>query len=1031
LGAAGSDYAYLQMAAADPHLLDAHFASGIAHSTLSGRISYLLGLQGPSLTVDTACSSSLVAVHLACQALRAGDCRLALAGGVNLILAPEIFIALSQARMLAPDGRCKAFDARADGFGRAEGAGVVVLKRLSDAEAEGDRILAVIRGSAVNQDGPSSGLTAPNGPAQEAVIRAALERAGLTPGDIGYIEAHGTGTALGDPMEAGALGAVFGRPPREAPLMLGTVKSNLGHLEAAAGVTGLIKLVLALRHRTIPASLHFETPSPMIPWDALPLSVPVAATPWAPIAGRRVGGVSSFGFSGTNAHVVVDAAPEAAPAAATAAPAEHLLALSDSGSGAPIAALAGEYAALLATGTEAADLCHSANAGRAHLPRRATVLAADGAELRIRLEALARGETPAGVRLSEQARREPPRIAFLFSGQGAQYPGMAAGLYAAEPVFREALERAASVLDPLLGRPLLPAMLDPDAPADALDRTDLAQPALAALELALAALWRSWGIRPDLVLGHSLGEIVAATEAGVFAEEDALRLIAERGRLMQALPAGGAMASVAADEDRVRSALAEAEGRVAVAAANGPAQTVISGDEDAVAAVLAVLARAGITVQRLAVSHAFHSHRMEPALDAFEAAAAATPMRAPRLPVLSNLTGARAGAEIAEAGYWRRHLREPVRFGDGLARLAEAAPDVVIEIGPQATLLAFARAAFGAGGPALAASLRRGRPARRTMLDALSSAYLAGARVEWGAVSPPGARLVDLPPYPFERQRYWFEARRAAAPRAPQRSAGHPLLGARLRLGLEAVTVFEQRLGAEDADFIADHMVLGRCIAPGAALIEMALAAGRASGGKPRALSDLVLARPLAFEGTERRVVQTVIRRAGGAERFEILSAPEGSEQADAADWVTHASGAFAALTGPPADLAEPTPREPITADAHYRALHARGLHFGPSLKGVVALEAGNGAARGTVRAPRESDAGFGIDPAVLDACLQVIAAALPAEVPEGAAYLPFSFDRIALHRAPGPELKVAAQVAAERAIPGGTLRADLVVRDS
>jgi acyl transferase domain-containing protein len=640
VGATSSDYAYLQIAAADPALLDAHYASGIAQSVLSGRLSYLLGLQGPSLTVDTACSSSLVAVHLACQALRQADCRMALAGGVNLILAPQLYIALSRAHMLAPDGRCKTFDAAADGFARGEGCGVVVLKRLSDARADGDRVLALIRGSAVNQDGPSGSLTAPRGPAQEAVIRAALARAGIAPHQVGAIEAHGTGTQLGDPLEVGALGAVFGGT-RETKLSLGSVKTNIGHLEGAAGVAGLIKLVLALRHRTIPAHLHFRTPSPHIPWSDLPFRVPVTATPWPAIDGRRIAGISAFGFSGTNAHLVVEEfAGETSPDQGDTVPTGQgpwLLALS-ARDGTARATLAARLAAALHD-QSSADICRTVNAGRARFPHRATITADSTAGLRAGLAALASGETPKGVRVGHIVRRDPPRIAFLFTGQGAQQAGMARGLYEFSAVFRAALDRCADILAPLLDRPLLNVLFNDQ---EALDRTEYTQPALFAVAYALTELWAACGVRPAVVMGHSVGEYVAACLAGVFSLEDGLRLIARRGRLMQSLPPGGGMAAVAAPPDALAALLGDT---LSVAAMNGPAQTVIAGDDTALRTLCDRLAERGIVAQRLPVSHAFHSALVDPVLDAFEATARNIAFQPPQLRLISNLTGQAAGPE--------------------------------------------------------------------------------------------------------------------------------------------------------------------------------------------------------------------------------------------------------------------------------------------------------------------------------------------------------------------------------------------------
>ena len=544
VGLTTSDYAHVQADAAGLTGLDTYYTTGSAHSIAAGRVSYVLGLQGPSIAVDTACSSSLVAVHLAVQSLRAGESHVALAGGVNLILSPENSIMLSKLRMMAPDGRCKTFDAAADGFVRGEGCGLVALKRLSAALADGDRVLAVIRGSAVNQDGASSGLTTPNGPAQEAVVRDALANGGVAGRDVSYVEAHGTGTALGDPIEVQALAAVLGvgRDP-DQPVAIGSVKTNVGHLEAVAGVAGFMKAVLVLQHQEIPPHLHLTEPNPHIDWAALPVVVPTEVSPWKGEE-LRFAGVSAFGFSGTNAHMVLEAGPPAAPAEPTGA--VRLLTLSARTESA-LRALAGRYADHLVAHPDLAleDVCATANAGRAHFAHRLAVIAGDRDPLGRCLRSVSAGELPPEAAIREVTAADPPRVAFLFTGQGAQSPGMAAGLRASEPVFGAAFDRivglvdaelAAAAVEPPLSRVLAAAPGTPDAAR--LDQTIYTQTSLLAVELALVELWRSWGVTPSAMLGHSLGEIVAAVVAGVLSVEDGVRLVVARARLMQALPAG-------------------------------------------------------------------------------------------------------------------------------------------------------------------------------------------------------------------------------------------------------------------------------------------------------------------------------------------------------------------------------------------------------------------------------------------------------------------------------------------------------------
>jgi acyl transferase domain-containing protein/acyl carrier protein len=1049
VGVTASDYAYMQLMSGDRALLDAHFTSGIAHSIHSGRLSYLLGLQGPSLTLDTACSSSLVAVHQACQALRTGDCRMALAGGVNLILSPDLFIALSHARMLAPDGRCKTFDASADGFARGEGCGVVVLKRLSDAQADGDRVLAVIRGSAVNQDGPSSGLTAPNGPAQEAVIREALQRAGVPPHEVGYIEAHGTGTQLGDPLEVQALGNVFGSD-REQALWLGSVKTNIGHLEAAAGITGLIKLVLALQQKQIPAHLHFKSPSPHIPWGDFALRVPTALTPWEPINGQRIAGVSSFGFSGTNAHVVVAEAPPTpeVPPAERAGARQWPFVLSARDPVA-LAELAGRCARALQGRPDAqlADACFTMAVGRAAQPQRAVVLARDMTELVDGLNALAQGREAAGVRSARPSRRDPARIAFLFTGQGAQYVNMGRALYEREPVFRQALDECAALLDGALDKPLLDVVFGAADGAPLLDQTAFTQPALFAIEYALASLWRHWGVAPDAVMGHSVGELVAACVAGVMPLPQALSLIAARGRLMQSLPPGGAMVAVFAPQTEVEQALAGRGDRLSIAAVNGPAQTVIAGAADDVRAVGEDFASRGVRCQALPVSHAFHSPLVEPMLDAFEQAARAVPFARPRLRLISNLSGDWADpAEVTKPAYWRRHVREAVRFADGLRTLAGLSPDVCLEIGPHPTLLGFAEATLGEAAPALVPSLRKGRDDLDQLAESLGGLFLAGAPLNWRAVwAASGARLMDLPGYPFQRERQWFRAR-APQPRGTGRDTGHPLLGWRLRTALREVVCFEQTLRAGDLPFLADHRVQGRAILPATGFIDMALAAGREVWGSVRALRDLAIVEPLAFDGEEARTVQLLVRLGeGGADGadaadaadFEVLSQTEG---ADDGEWRSHVQGRFAPAGAlpTPEPLAEARARcgQYVDGDAHRAALRERGLDFGPSLHGVrdILRRQSEGEGEGVgeiVLPPAAGHAGHLLHPALLDACLQVMAAALPAGVAGGRAYLPMAIDRIELHRTPGASVRSHVRLRASDGLgAAGQLKASLWVSD-
>lgn len=759
--------------------VDGYFGTGASSSAASGRVSYFLGLRGPSVAVDTACSSSLVAAHLACQSLRSGESSLALAGGVNLMLSPYPYLTFSKARMLSPDGHCKTFDAAADGYVRGEGCGVVVLKRLSQARADRDRVLAVILGTAVNQDGRSGGLTVPNGPAQEALIRRALAASGLEPEAVGAVEAHGTGTPLGDPIEMRALGrALRADRSRARPLVVGSAKTNFGHLEAAAGMAGLIKAVLSVGHGEIPPHLHFKAPNPHIPWSELSVHVPDRVTPF-PADARPVMGVSAFGFTGTNAHLIVAAAePEPAAVPGAERP-QHLLVVSARTESALSAAAAG-LAAQLADTPDArlGDVAFTTGAGRSHFPLRLAVVAGSASEAQARLRAAAAETDGPGVQRG-RAGSDRPDVAFLFTGQGSQYPGMARGLYDTQPTFRRALDRCAALLDGVLPQPLLSVLHPAAGAASVLDETRYTQPALFALEYALAEMWRSWGIVPTAVLGHSVGEYAAACVAGVFSLEDALQLVAARARLMQALPAGGQMASVAADEARVRGVLARLGDRIDVAALNGPASTVVSGAGDAVEAACAAFAAEGLAAERLAVSHAFHSRLMEPALAEFAAVASTIAYAAPQLSLVSNLTGRVAGAEIASPDYWVRQLRESVRFEAGMKTLQAMDVRVFLEIGPQPVLSALGKRCVGAAEAVFLPSLRRNRDDWPQLLDSLAALYVRGVDVDWNGYDHDYARSrVTLPTYPFARERYWVDSPAAAAePREARPRRKRPDLG--------------------------------------------------------------------------------------------------------------------------------------------------------------------------------------------------------------------------------------------------------------
>jgi acyl transferase domain-containing protein len=838
VGMCSSDYSLSTLASHQPEQIDAFAGTGAAASVAAGRLSYFYGFHGPNFPVDTACSSSLLALHLACQSLRQAECNLALVAGVNLILAPDLHVYFSKTRALSANGRCRAFDAEADGYVRGEGCGVVVLKRLSDALAAGDPVLAVVRGAAVNHDGRSSGLTAPNGPAQQAVIRQALANSGVAPPEVAYVEAHGTGTPLGDPIEAQALAAVYGQG-RSAndPLWIGSVKTNIGHLEGAAGIAGVIKTVLALHQQEIPASLNYSRPNPHIPWDQLPLKVVTERRPW-PAGKPRIAGISSFGFSGTNVHVILAEAGRREDSA-TVLTAPCLFTLSAKRPSA-LMALAARYADYLQANPQVslADVCYTTAVGRNHFGYRLAIVGRDVAALREKLRAMGNGQqsTANSQQLtvnSQQAtansqqstsnsqhatanmqqsmprvgRQEPTgkrpkaEVVFQFTGQGSQYVGMGRQLYEQQPVFKDALDECDALLRPYLPEPLLSVMFGEQGSGSgdrgsgigdrgsgigdrgsgigdwgsehhsqltivncqlSIDDTLYTQPALFSFEYALARLWQSWGIEPTAVMGHSIGEYVAACLAGVFSLADALKLVAARGRLMQSLPAVGAMQVAFATEAEVVALLAGVA-QVDVAAVNGPDNVVVSGHQDGVAEVARRLDEAGIISRPLRVSHAFHSALLEPILEEFRRTAAEIHFAPPQIPLISNLTGGFfAAGEIPDADYWTEHIRRPVRYYAGLETVLAQNHAIFLEIGPKPILTDLGRR-YAATAARWLSSCDDGR--EETIWESLGACYVAGAAVNWQQVYPRRQqRRLVLPTYPFEGKRYWVERRPLAQP---------------------------------------------------------------------------------------------------------------------------------------------------------------------------------------------------------------------------------------------------------------------------
>ncbi len=1047
VGTIGSEY-FDSQCARTPLDVTSYRPTGNALSTAAGRISYTLGLTGPCIALDTACSSSLVAVHYAVQALRSGECSAALAGGVNVVLDPLTFVALSKASMLAPDGRCKTFAASANGYGRAEACGLVLLETLSRARAQGHRILALIRGTAINQDGASGGLTVPSGTAQEAVIRRALAAAGVDPALVGYVEAHGTGTSLGDPIEVAALDRVFG--PTHGPgrrLVVGSVKTNIGHAEPAAGVAGLFKLIDCVRTGEIPPHLLEGERNPHIAWDDVCIDVPLQRVPWPAAFAPRVGGVSSFGFSGTNAHVVVEEPPadHVAGTSGASEPRAHELVPLSAASEPALRALAAAWRAHLEACPDEplGDLAWCAGAGRSPLAHRAAFVVSDTGELAAALGAFAAGEGGTGAKLSGRAGARPPKVAFLFTGQGAQRPGMGRALYASDATFRATLERCAAVADELLERPLLEVLWG--AHTDLLDRTDLTQPALFALEIALGQMWSAWGVRPTHVLGHSVGEYAAACLAGVFSLEDGMRLIAARGRLMKELCETGSMLACFASIETLEPLAAERADELAVAAHNGPELVVVSGTDRAIDEVAAALEARGVRTERLSVSHAFHSPLMEPMLAAFAVVARAVAYGRPKIELVSCLDPGVDGESVASADYWIRHVRAPVRFFEGARALDALGADALVEVGPAPTLLGMARRFLPERGAAAIATLRPGRPDDAQALSALGELWVRGAHVDQDAVHAGRARTRrTLPTYPFQRERYWIEPASdwtngggAWTFRAGASRALHPLLGRRVHGALfdGDALVFESRLSARSPAFLADHRVYDHAIAPAAAFFEHALAAGRAVlGTDALELTSASIAAPLVL-GEAELAVQLVLRATesggslasagasvygsgGSAFRFELYArrADEDEDEsagASGAGWTLHASGTVAARGDVDRGGAAPAGAatldglqarclEEVAVEDVYAAYAELGLEYGPAFRAVRALWRGDGEVLARVELPAGVDASDAwiLHPVLLDACFQS-AGDLLFQTGRRETHLPVGVGRVAVESRP------------------------------
>ncbi|MFE4455465.1 type I polyketide synthase, partial [Streptomyces sp. NPDC056796] len=966
---------------------EGYLLTGNASSVFSGRISYTFGFEGPAVTVDTACSSSLVALHLAVQSLRAGESSLALVGGVMVMSTPAAFTEFSKQRGLAKDGYCKAFAASADGTAWGEGVGLLLLERLSDARRKGRTILGVVRGTALNQDGASNGLSAPNGPSQERVIRQALASAGVPASEVDVLEAHGTGTTLGDPIEAQALLATYGQGrPDDRPLLLGSVKSNIGHTQAAAGVAGVIKMVLAMKHGLVPPTLHVDAPTPHVDWSAGAVALVTEAVPWPETGRERRAAVSSFGISGTNAHVVLEQAPQDTPADDTVAPDPVV-------TGGPLpwalsaktaSGLRGQAGRLLELAAGEADMAAVATAlttRRAAFGHRAVVLAADRAGLVRELEALARGAVEETGAVRGAARPGGGRVAFVFPGQGAQWAGMALGLLDSSPVFAASIDDCATALAAYTDWDLTEALRDKDA----LRRVDVVQPALWAVMVSLARLWRSAGVTPDVVVGHSQGEIAAACAAGLLSLEDGARLVALRSRAVAEDLAGrGGMVSVAASAERTAELIAGYEG-VWVAAVNGPSATVVAGLPEELAAVVADAEREGVRARTVPVDYASHTPYVERIRERLlELAGPITP-RTGTVPMYSSVTTRPVGDDELDARYWYRNLREPVSFAETVSALVEDGVDTFIEVSPHPVLtpaIDDIAADAGHGDVVAVGSLRRAQDEREAFTRSAATLWTRGVQVAWSALLPSSSRPVELPTYAFQRQRFWLEGSAFVgdASGIGLEPAGHPLLAAALRPAGTGSAVFTGRISLSTHPWLADHAVNGAVLLPGTAFVDLVLRAGRDLGCDR--VRELTLETSLVLNESDGVTIQVQVTEpdASGDRTVTVHSRPDsaGASDEDPGEWTRHAQATLEADRAPaPAELGTlagtwpPPGASAVEVGDFYDTLFERGYAYGPAFQGLRKVWRLGDEVYADVVLPEEATAdGFVVHPALLDAAL-------------------------------------------------------------
>ncbi|MEI8399417.1 MAG: beta-ketoacyl synthase N-terminal-like domain-containing protein, partial [Alcaligenaceae bacterium] len=1013
VGISGDDYALNHRHSARPETIDAYSITGSTFSTAAGRISYLFGLQGPCMALDTACSSSLVAIHQAVKSLQNRESNLALAGGVNLILHPFMHIGFSKLQAISPDGRCKTFDASANGYVRGEGCAMIVLKRLEDAQRDGDRILGVIKGSAINQDGKTNGLAAPNGKAQQAVIQEALADAKLSPNAVDYVETHGTGTILGDPIEVEALAALYGKN-RDRDLLLGSVKTNIGHLEPVAGMAGLAKILLSLEHQQIPKNLHFQSPNPHIPWDSIPLNVIAESVAWKKNDVLRTAGLSSFGFSGTNAHLIISEYTDVVTPEPELPDQHQILNLSaQDNSG--LAALSARYLEVLQAGEcNIKDLCYSATLGRPHWPYRLSVICKDKDELIDGLKSYLEGATKPNVQFGHVTAQQP-KVAFLFTGQGSQYAGMGAQLYATEIVFKNAIDQCDEIIQSLTQQSLKSIIFQEHS--ETIHETGTTQPALFSLAYALCQLWSAWGIKPHTVMGHSVGEYAAACSAGIFSLEEGLRLITKRAKLMQSLPTGGGMAAIFCSREAIVPFLTKYQQRVEVAAFNSPKQVLVSGDKSDILSLCSDLSAVNIDSRVLTVSHAFHSYLMDDILSEFKQEAERVQYNKPHSSIVLNLSGKEANDTPLTSQYWVDHIRRPVEFSTGMQTIEEKAIDVYIEIGPEPILLGLAKQNTERAADGLA-SLRKSVPDQVQMYRALARLYILGAEIQWKSVfANKHAKWSTIPNYPFQRKKHW----QAITPKQNKQkdsSAGAtgPFALRYTESPLLSWDIVSASLSSQTLPLLSQHQVLGKTIFAAASYVSLLIESAKlfsstvAQSVTCLTIRHLVFELPLVIPELLSKSVQLALEKSSlSVKKFKLIS----PHQSEPSSYSTHASGVIEIEQSAPVsttiysritfDKLWVTLSTVISKQQIYQQLENSQVKLGPSHQWLNEIRLNESVALANLSMPVGIDNHSGmhddflLHPGLLDSCFCLFACLIN---PDGAKTLvPFSLESFHLNQ--------------------------------